>query len=86
MRTAGNVGKSLVNRYSFYERREITDNAHRGVAEPLVFSEVPVDEMELRAKFACPPSGHSAADSKCFRFVRSGEHHSSSDRDGLSAQ
>ncbi len=86
METSGNVGKSLINRYSFYEGREITDDSHRGIAEPLVLSEMSVDELEFWAKFACPPSWHSATDSKGLRFVRSSEHNSSSDGDGPSAQ
>jgi len=86
MCTAGNVGKSLVDRNSFYEGREITDDSHCGIAEPLVIVEVSTDESKPWAKFSCLPSRHSAADSKDSCFVGGSEHNSSSDGDGLSAQ
>ena len=86
MGAARNVGKGLVNGNPFHERREIADHLDGGVAQPLVFLEMPADKDELRTEFGRLPSRHAAADSEGLGFVRSGKHNPTTDGNRFAAQ
>ena len=86
MGAARNVGKGLVNGNPFHERREIADHLDGGVAQPLVFLEMPADKDELRTEFVRLPSRHAAANAEGLGFVRSGKHNPTADGNGFAAQ
>src|SRR5260221_2568784 len=86
MGAARDVGKGLVDGNPLDERREIADHIDGGVAQPLVFLEMPIDEGELRTEFTRLPSRHAAADPEGLGFVRSGKHNPTTDGNGFAAQ
>ena len=86
MRAARDVGKGLVDGNPLDEGREIADHFDGGVAQPLIFLEMPADKGELRTEFARLPSRHAAADPESLGFVRSGKHNSTTDGHGFAAQ
>src|SRR6266536_3448572 len=86
MGAARDVGKGLVDGNPLHEGREIADHVDGGVAQPLVFLEMPADKYELRTEFTRLPSRHAAADPESLGFVRSGKHNSTTDGDGFAAQ
>ncbi len=85
MGAARDVGKGLVDGDPLDEGREIADHLDGGVAQPLVFLEMPADKGELRTELARLPSRHAAADPEGLGFVRGGKHNSSTDGDGFAA-
>ena len=86
MGAARDVGKGLVDGNPLDEGREIADHFDGGVAQPLIFLEMPADKGELRTEFARLPSGHAAADPEGLGFVRSGKHNPTADGYGFAAQ
>ena len=86
MGAARDVGKGLVDGNPLDEGREIADHLDGGVAQPLVFLEMPADKGELRTEFARLPSRHAAADPEGLGFVRSGKHNPTTDGNGSAAQ
>src|SRR5438552_19084258 len=86
MGAARDVGKRFVDRNPLDQRREIADHLDGGVAQPLVFPEMPADENELRTQLAGLPSRHAAMNSEGLGFVRGGKHNPATDGNGLAAQ
>ena len=86
MGAARDVGKGLVDGNPLDEGREIADHLDGGVAQPLVFLEMPADKGELRTEFARLPSRHAAADPEGLGFVGSGKHNPATDGNGSAAQ
>src|SRR6516165_3663743 len=70
-----NVSKGLVDGNPLDERSEIIEHIDGGIAQPLVILEMPANKDQLWTQLASPPSGHTATDSKCLRFVGGSEHH-----------
>ena len=83
---ARHVGKGLVDRNPLDQGREIADYVDGGVAQLLVFLEMPADKSELRTELARVPSQHAAADPEGLGLVRSGKHNPTTDGDGFAAQ
>jgi hypothetical protein len=65
---------------------KIADHLDGGVAQALVFLEMPVDKGELRTEFTCLSSWHAAADPEGLGFVGSGKHDPTTDGNGFAAQ
>jgi hypothetical protein len=86
MGAARNVGKGLVDGNPLYEGREIADHLDGGVAEPLVFLEIPAYKRELRTEFARLPSRHPATDPEGLGFIGSGKHNPTTNGNGLATQ
>ena len=86
VRTAGDVGKGLVDGDPLDQRREIVEHLDGGVAQPLVVAEMTADEDELGIEFARPPSRHAAAHAEGPGFVGCGEHDTAANGDRLAAQ
>jgi hypothetical protein len=61
-------------------RREIAQHPDRGVAEPLVFVEVPGNENEVGTELPRAPSRHAAPHAGGPRFLGSREHDAAADR------
>jgi GMC oxidoreductase len=86
MGAARDVGKGLVDGNTLDEGREIADHFDGGVAQPLVFLEMPADKGESWTEFARLPSRHAAANPKGPGFVRSCKHNSTTDCNGFATQ
>src|SRR5258706_6372035 len=86
MGAARDVGKGLVDGNPLDEGREIADHFDGGVAQPLVFLEMPADKGESRTEFARLPSRHAAADPEGPGFVRSRKHNPTTDGNGFATQ
>src|SRR5437773_916629 len=86
MGAARDVGKGLVDGNTLDEGREIADHFDGGVAQPLVFLEMPADKGESWTEFARLPSRHAAANPKGPGFVRSCKHNSTTDGNGFATQ
>ena len=86
MGAARDVGKGLVDGNPLDQGREIADHFDGGVAQPLVFLEMPADKGELRTVFARLPSRHAAEDPAGLGFVRSGKHNPTTDGNGFTSQ
>jgi hypothetical protein len=83
---AGDVCECFVDRNPLNQWREVSDDLHGGVTQPLVFSEVSSDKDELRAEFACPPPRHPAKNAEGLCLVRCGKDDPATYGDGLPAQ
>jgi low temperature requirement protein LtrA len=82
----GDVEEGLIDGDALHVRCEIAEDVDHGIAEPLIFGEVPTDEGEVRAKPLRPPAGHAATDAEPLRLVRRCQHHSPADRDRPTAK
>src|ERR1700730_2135478 len=81
-----NVSEGFVNGNPLYEGRKIIEHIDGGIAQPLVFLEMPADKDQLRTKLTSPPSRHTATNSKGLGFVRGCKHHPAADGDRFAAQ
>src|SRR5258705_8018783 len=86
MSAARDIGKGLVDGNPLDEGREIADHFDGGVAQPLVFLEMPADKGKLRTEFARLPSRHAATNPQGPGFVRSSKHNPTTDGNGFAAQ
>ncbi len=86
MRASGHVGEGLVDGDALDGRREIAQDSDGGVAEPLVFVEMSIDEHEVGTELPRAPSRHAASYAEGPRFVGGREHDAAADRNRLAAQ
>src|SRR5262249_58076244 len=86
MSAARNIGEGLVDGNALDERGEIPDHLHGGVAQPLIFLEMPADKNQCRTKLARLPGWHAAVNTEGLGLVRSGKHDPSPDGNGFAAQ
>ncbi len=70
----GDVGKRLINRETFDERRKVPQHLDRCIAQALVFLEVSADELQLRAQLTGAAPRHAAAHSERLGLIGGGEH------------
>src|SRR5690606_2208548 len=83
---SGDVRERLVDRDPLDVRRVVAQHVDGGVAQTLVFAEMPADERDPGTERPRPPSGHAAAHAESAGLVGRREHHAAADRDRLSAQ
>ena len=83
---AGYIGKSFVDRDALDQRRVVTKNVDRRVAQPLVVVEMAAGEDQLGAEFLGRPAGHAAMHTEGLGFVGGSQHHAAADGDRLAAQ
>src|SRR5436190_23697720 len=86
MRASRNVGEGLVDGDALDGRREIAQDCDGGVAEPLVFAEMPVDKHEVWTELPRAASGHAASHAESPRLIGGREHDAAADRNRLAAQ
>ena len=75
VRRARDVEERLVDRDPLHRRREVAEDRHHLVAQPLVLLEVPPDEDQVGAELPRLPSGHPALHAESLGLVRRRQHH-----------
>src|ERR1043165_2945718 len=86
MRAPCNIGEGLVDGDPLDGRREIAQDSDRGIAEPLVFGEMPADKHEVGTELPRATSRHAASYTKDPRFIGGRENDAAADRNRFAAQ